>query len=200
MSRVRRIAKLSVLAGGTLSSNRLEINRRKDGVLGLDTPGGSFLEQRYRGLTAARAMKDVNIQVRHDSSPVVEESICLARKEACDGNRHSARLESRHGRISLPVSVTAPQSTAIRTAKLVAPITHAIHAPTWTGRASQVSKIFATSLLPHAFSTPGFQTRRAVNIVLSSGLGKATVTSSQSSDGVPASHWRGEATQTSTAS
>jgi len=135
MSRARRIAKLGVLAGGTLSADRLEINRRKDGVLGLDTPGGSFLEQRYRGLTAARAMKDVNIQVRHDSSPVVEESICLARKEACDGNRHSARLESRHGRISLPVSVTAPQSTAIRTAKLVAPITHAIHAPTWTGRA-----------------------------------------------------------------
>ena len=82
MSRVRRIAKLGVLAGGTLSSNRLEINRRKDGVLGLGTPGGSFLEQRYRGLTAARAMKDVNIQPRHDSSPVVEESIRLARKEA----------------------------------------------------------------------------------------------------------------------
>src|SRR5215467_15448756 len=97
MSRVRRIAKLSVLAGGTLSADRLEINRRKDGVLGLDTPGGSFLEQRYRGLTAARAMKDVNIQARHDSSPVVEESICLARKEACGGNRHSARLESRLG-------------------------------------------------------------------------------------------------------
>ena len=80
MSRVRRIAKLSVLAGGTLSPNRLEINRRKDGVLGLSTPGGSFLEQRYRGLTAARAMKDVNIQVRDDSSPVVEASICLAPK------------------------------------------------------------------------------------------------------------------------
>lgn len=61
MSRVRRIAKLDVLAGGTLSANRLEINRRKDGVLGLDNPWGSFLEQRYRGLTAARAMKDVNI-------------------------------------------------------------------------------------------------------------------------------------------
>src|SRR5215472_16445441 len=86
MSRVRRIAKLSVLAGGTLSADRLEINRRKDGVLGLDTPGGSFLEQRYRGLTAPRAMKDVNIQARHDSSPVVEESICLARKEADAGN------------------------------------------------------------------------------------------------------------------
>src|SRR5215469_15341368 len=93
MSRVRRIAKLGVLAGRTLSADRLEINRRKDGVLGLDAPGGSFLEQRYRGLTAARAMKDVNIQARHDSSPVVEESICLARKEACGGNRHSARLE-----------------------------------------------------------------------------------------------------------
>ena len=75
MSRVRRIAKLGVLAGGTLSADRLEINRRKDGVLGLGTPGGSFLEQRYRGLTAARAMKDVNIQVCHDSSPVVEASI-----------------------------------------------------------------------------------------------------------------------------
>ena len=70
---------------------------KKDGVLGLDTPGGSFLEQRYRGLTAARAMKDVNIQARHDRSPVVEESICLAGKEACGGNRHSARLESRLG-------------------------------------------------------------------------------------------------------
>ena len=81
MSRVRRIAKLGVLAGRTLSADRLEINRRKDAVLGLDAPGGSFLEQRYRGLTAARAMKDVNIQVRHDSTPVVEESICLARKK-----------------------------------------------------------------------------------------------------------------------
>ena len=80
MSRVRRIAKLGVLAGGTLSPNRLEINRRKDGVLGLGTSGGSFLEQRYRGLTAARAMKDVNIQLRHDSFPVVEASICLAPK------------------------------------------------------------------------------------------------------------------------
>jgi len=98
MSRVRRIAKLGVLAGGTLSADRLEVNRRKDGVLGIGTPGGSFLEQRYCGLTAARAMKDVNIQVRHDSSPVVEASICLARKEAYGGNRHSARLESRHGR------------------------------------------------------------------------------------------------------
>src|SRR5215469_17332820 len=85
MSRVRRIAKLGVLAGRTLSADRLEINRRKDGVLGLDAPGGSFLEQRYRGLTAARAMKNVNIQARHDSSPVVEGSICLSRKEACGG-------------------------------------------------------------------------------------------------------------------
>jgi len=81
MSRVRRIAKLGVLAGGTLSADRLEINRRKDGVLGLGTPGGSFLEQRYRGLTAARAMKDVNIQVRHDSSPVGEASICSPEKK-----------------------------------------------------------------------------------------------------------------------
>jgi len=69
MNRVRRIAKLRVLAGGTLSADRLEINRRKDGVLGLGPPGGSFLEQRYRGLTAARAMKDVDIQLRHHSSP-----------------------------------------------------------------------------------------------------------------------------------
>ena len=44
MSGVRRIAKLGVLAGGTLSANRLEINRRKDGVLGLGTTRGSFLE------------------------------------------------------------------------------------------------------------------------------------------------------------
>ena len=88
MSRVRRIAKLGVLAGGTLSANRLEINRRKDGVLGLGTPRGSFLEQRYRRLTAARAMKDVNMQVRHDISPVVQASIYASRrKEGCGGNR-----------------------------------------------------------------------------------------------------------------
>jgi len=89
MSRVRRIAKLGVLAGRTLSANRLEINRRKDGVLGLGTPRGSFLEQRYRRLTAARAMKDVNMQVRHDISPVVQASICLAPKRRLRRQSHA---------------------------------------------------------------------------------------------------------------
>src|ERR1017187_10329444 len=79
MSGVRRIAELRVFAGGTLGANGFEINGREDGVLRLGAAGGSFLEQRYRGLAAARAMKDVDVEVRHGSSPVDGASICLAR-------------------------------------------------------------------------------------------------------------------------
>src|SRR5450755_3088210 len=77
MSGVRSIAELRVFAGGTLGADRFQIDRREDGVLGFGPARSSFLEQRYRGLAAARAMKDVDIQVRHDGSPVVGTSICL---------------------------------------------------------------------------------------------------------------------------
>ena len=78
MRGVGRIAELRVLAGGTLGADRLQIDGREDGVLGLGAAGSSFLEQRNRGLAAARAMKDVDVQVRHGGSPVVVTSIGLA--------------------------------------------------------------------------------------------------------------------------
>src|SRR5271169_1378238 len=78
MGSLGRIAKLGVFAGGTLGANGLQIDRREDGVLRLGASGSSFLEQRNRGLAAARAMKDVDIQVRHGGSPVVVMSICPA--------------------------------------------------------------------------------------------------------------------------
>src|ERR1019366_6850673 len=84
MSGVGGIAELGVFASGTLGANRFEIDGREDGVLGLGTTGSFFLEQRYRGLAAARAVKDVDVQVRHGRAPVVARSICFATTVVAD--------------------------------------------------------------------------------------------------------------------
>src|ERR1019366_5177929 len=84
MCGVRSVAELGMLAGGTLCPDRLEINRREDGVLRFGAARGSFLEQGNGRLAAARAMKNVDIQVRHGRAPVVARSICFATTVVAD--------------------------------------------------------------------------------------------------------------------
>ena len=91
MRGVGRIAKLGVFTGRTLSADGLQIDGREDGVLRLGASGSSFLEQRNGGLAAARAMKDVDIQVRHGGSPVVATSICFATTVVVDQAANVAR-------------------------------------------------------------------------------------------------------------
>src|ERR1035441_2908427 len=102
MGRIRCVPELGVFTGGALSANRFEINGREDGVLGLGTTGSFFLEQRYRGLAAARALKDVDVQVRHGRSPVVATSISLA------GNLYFPMQNELKMRFRISSAVVAP--------------------------------------------------------------------------------------------
>jgi hypothetical protein len=57
-------------------------------------------------------MKYVNIQVRHDSSPVVEASICLAPKGSCGGDRVYPKIVYRPSGFA-SVGSTAPRRVSI---------------------------------------------------------------------------------------